>query len=359
MNLFKYSILSFILFISISAFGQKPGLQWPEGIRGTDYNVKDLQGKRQGVWVKEWSKNPKILLYKGQFKNDLPTGVFEWYYDSGELSALMDHVQDTMVNYLTYFDQGTHTKMSEGRQEKTKVEGAWRMLKEGTWQLYNTGGIRIGEENYLHGSLHGTCRYNYPSGKLYQVVEYKNGLKDGPSIEYFEDGVKKLECTYKNDMYDGSIKHYFPSGALQFTGQYLSGLKDGTWTMFNTSPKVEMIVSYKLGDEVKRIYMNGTFVEHYEGGIPKSEYNYENGKKDGPFEEWYDKGEFQLVPGSLDTRDGAPTMTEKLVGAQLAVKGDYLNDQLEGEVIYYNEDGTINRIEEWTGGKLFNTRKRE
>jgi myo-inositol-hexaphosphate 3-phosphohydrolase len=49
-------------------------------------------------------------------------------------------------------------------------------------------------------------------------------------------------------------------------------------------------------------------------------------------------------------------MKQVLKGAQEKVKGDYLNDQLEGEVIYYNENGSILKIETWSDGKLISTR---
>lgn len=357
MKLFRYSFFSSILFISLSFHGQKPGLNFPEGEFGKDYNAVDENGERQGLWIRVYPN--KNLYYKGQYVNHVPAGVWEFYYDTGELQSTVDHVRDTTENFAVFFDKGTQTKMSEGKYVSRMIDKKWTREKQGLWVFFNTNGIKIGEEFYLNNQLHGTCRYFYPGGKLYQVIEYKNGVKDGPCTEYYEDGTKKMECAYKNDNYDGPIKHYFSNGALQFTGQYVNGLKDGTWTMYTSGPKVEMIVSYAMGVEKKRIYMNGTFVEHYEDGIPRSEYSYENGKKDGPFEEWYDRGSFQLVPGSLNTGSGAPVMTEKLVGAQLSSKGDYLNGQLEGEVIFYNEDGSINRIEEWASGKLLKTRKAE
>jgi antitoxin component YwqK of YwqJK toxin-antitoxin module len=39
------------------------------------------------------------------------------------------------------------------------------------------------------------------------------------------------------------------------------------------------------------------------------------------------------------------------------MQGDYANDLLEGEVIYYSEKGQITKIEVYESGKLISTRQ--
>ncbi|MDR3048040.1 MAG: hypothetical protein LBU51_10635, partial [Bacteroidales bacterium] len=40
-------------------------------------NVTDAQGRKQGYWKKY---QDKMLLYEGEFKNDVPMGIFKYYY---------------------------------------------------------------------------------------------------------------------------------------------------------------------------------------------------------------------------------------------------------------------------------------
>ena len=47
------------------------------------FNQIDISGKRQGDW-KKYHNNGK-LRYKGQFIDDIPSGIFKYYYDTGEL----------------------------------------------------------------------------------------------------------------------------------------------------------------------------------------------------------------------------------------------------------------------------------
>jgi len=51
--------------------------------------------------------------------------------------------------------------------------------------------------------------------------------------------------------------------------------------------------------------------------------------------EWYDKGQFVQVPGSQEDQEQGIIYREKLEGTQLRIKGDYVDDKLEGEIVYY------------------------
>ncbi len=344
--------LTALLASSLGLTGQKPGLSWPTGTEGVDYNRPDAAGRKNGPWVRVWNSNPKILYYRGQFDHGVPVGIWEFYYKTGELQSKVDHVRDTTENYVVNYDQSMHTPISEGRYLGRLVGGTWTREKTGPWKLYNASGMKIAEEQYQQNQLHGECRYFYPSGKLYQVVYYEAGEKEGPSTEYYEDERKKLACYYRDGVFDGNFIHYYPNGAKQFEGQYVRGVKTGVWTHYHSNATVELTLSYENGKEKNRRYVNGTVMEYYEGGIPKSEYTYENGKRDGPFTEWYDKGQFTFVPGSVELRDDAIQGTQKLVGTQVAREGDYMDDKLEGEVRHYSEDGRLLKTEVWQSGTL-------
>ena len=56
-------------------------------------NILDEQGKRQGNWNQKHSNGQ--LRYEGQFKNNIPIGIFKHYDKNGNLTA-----------NLKYFNQG-------------------------------------------------------------------------------------------------------------------------------------------------------------------------------------------------------------------------------------------------------------
>lgn len=342
-------LTSCLMMICIIFFGQKPGTVWPEGEPGANYNVLK-NGKKEGVWIRIYPN--KNLYYKGQFKGGVPYGKFEFYYETGEMKSEVEHVQDSIINdVINYYPDG-RTKMSEGRYIGVKGAEGFERIKEGEWKLYLKDGTLSAEENYHSGSLNGNCRYYFPNGKICKLVTYQNGLQEGPFMEYYEDGSKKSEGSYHLDEFEGEYSTYFPGGVQETRGHYVKGIKDGLWIFFKTSGRVEMTVKYKLGEEVGRYYDNGTFMEYYPNGIPKSEYTYEDGKKNGPFTEWYDKGEFVKVPTTQDEMNQGIMFREKLQNTQKKMEGDYLDDHFEGEITWYNEDGRVLKKETWEDGKL-------
>lgn len=81
--------------------------------------------------------------------------------------------------------------------------------------------------------------------------------------------------------------------------------------------------------------------------------------KNGPFTEWYDVGQFVQVPASKEDVELGIVYREQLQGTQIKMKGDYLDDKLEGEVVFFRENGSIEKVEEWSVGKLVKTRAAE
>ena len=48
-------------------------------------NEIDASGKKQGVWQKTYESGK--LRYKGQFRDNIPYGIFNYYYSTGELQS--------------------------------------------------------------------------------------------------------------------------------------------------------------------------------------------------------------------------------------------------------------------------------
>ena len=345
----RYFLLTIVFFASILAFSQeKPGKIYPEGKPGVDYNKLNPKGKKDGLWIRQWESTRNVYT-RGQYKNGVPTGIWERYYPEGELMQKMNHVQDTTIIDVTHYFTDGKTVMSEGRYIKKRREGVWKM--------YNESGVLIAEESFKDSLLDGNCKYFYPTGKPLKVEQYLRGEKNGEAIEYYDSGKKRSEGKYLKDEREGAYKAWFPSGVTDCEGKYVKGVQDGNWRYFHEDGKIKMNVLYSMGKELKRKYENGTFKEYYDSSIPKSEYSYENGLKDGPFTEWYDKGEYAAVPGSPEDREAGIVYREKLINTQVKMQGDYVGDKLEGEVIYYRENGSIDRVEEWSDGVLMKTRQ--
>ena len=325
----------------------KPGTIYPMGLPGVDFNVLDENGKRHGVWVQQW-KDTRNLLYFGQYEHGVPTGLWKRYYPNGDLSAEMIHVQDTTVIDATMYHTGGKKVSSAGRFERKK--------KTGLWKTYDNAGRLIAEENFADSLFHGVCLYYFENGGVVKKMNYQWGKLNGAVEEFYPSGKLYRVLTYKDDRFHGPYKVLTEDGVEEVTGEYFEDQKHGAWTHREKNGVSKMRVLYKHGTEVRKILDNGVFTEYYPGEIPKSEYNYEYGQKSGPFTEWYNVGKFEQVPASQEDQKIGIVYREKLMGTQVKVQGNYMNDLLEGPVTYFRENGAIEKIEEYEKGKLIGTR---
>ena len=68
----------------------------------------------------------------------------------------------------------------------------------------------------------------YPDGKY--IGEFKNGMRDGKGIFYFNDGAR-YEGDYKCDKREGKGILYYPNGNI-YQGDYKNNKKDGQGIMY-------------------------------------------------------------------------------------------------------------------------------
>ncbi|MFN0031435.1 MAG: toxin-antitoxin system YwqK family antitoxin [Flavobacteriales bacterium] len=341
----KYLLIFFSLLIAMPCVAQKPGTVWPKGKAGIDYNVKNSKGEKEGLWVRPHLGDTNIYS-RGVFNNNKPVGIWEKYYPTGELELIQEHLAGDTVFTKKFHSDGI-TLASKGNYVKRR--------KEGKWLVYNESGFMINDLQMSDSTTNGLCKFYFENGKLWKTEVHKMGLKSGPFTEYFENGKKRAEGTYLLDEKEGDYTAWFDNGQMESRGKFVKGLMDGAWYYFNTDGTVKLTMAYSMGKELKRLYQNGTFTEHYDSGIPKSEYTYEDGMLDGPFKEYYDKGEYVLVEPDDPQFKGYQKL--ELQGTQIKVEGDYVKGKREGEVMCYSEAGMYEKTETWQAGVLVSTKK--
>ena len=182
--------------------------------------------------------------------------------------------------------------------EKGEVVSVEGELPNGLIKEYNVEGKLISEQNYNAGKLEGLNKTFYSDGTTVATVKnYKNGVLEGKSFEYYENGNKKTESNYKNGLLNGTLKKYSMSETLISSAQYVDG-------------KLE-----------------GLYKEFFVTGKPKKEIEYYNGLKEGFSKEYFSNG-------------------------TLKYQYNYSQDKLEGDSQIYYEDGSINEIRKYQKNKL-------
>jgi len=132
-----------------------------------NYKNEKLHGK-----IVTWYESSFNLHNIVNYKNSIPNGIFEYYYENGNL----------------------------------KEKG------------YN----KNGEEDGLYRTYHS-------NSKIREKSYYKNGLLDGLHEEWNSLGKLRIRCIYKNDKLDGQYEEYNCRGQLFVTKKYEDGVLIDVW----------------------------------------------------------------------------------------------------------------------------------
>lgn len=114
----------------------------------------------------------------------------------------------------------------------------------------------------------------YSDSTVKEIVQKRNGLLEGKTFKFDEQGAKLWEFNYQNDQQEGMQFYYYNHGRLNFAVPYKNGMQHG-WATRYTGPC----------------------------GNISEEGQYENGEKNGLWYEYYDKELLEIglyKNGSLD-----------------------------------------------------------
>lgn len=172
-------------------------------------------------------------------------------------------------------------------------------------------GKKMAESVFVNGILNGESHAYYENGTLNHTVEFKNNLKDGTYKQYDEKEILRMEAVFKDDKLNGAFIIYYPSKQIQLREMYQNGVLDG-----------ERIEYYENGQiKSKSVYtqnqLNGTMQEYYADGKLLSESTLQSGKYNGVAKTFYPNGKVQY-------------------------EMHFKNGVLDGDNLRYDENGKVN-----------------
>ena len=191
----------------------------------------------------EYYKNGKIKI-QGSYKEGMRNGEFKTFLKNGKsagfiiykdgkiikstlVKAMKDNASFSPVTDIYYKLEDSHTLR--------KVDYENGLLK--TYFIYNKDGIPDGE----------SVEY-YEEGSIESIVHFRNNIVEGLTITYYENGNIDEEVNYKNNKMNGEAKSYDENGKLN--GR----------TIFKDNIKLEEDV-YKENEILKNTFKNGELVK--------------------------------------------------------------------------------------------------
>ena len=347
------------------------------------YTSFDIKGKinsfgmlidnlKEGLWIEfDINGNEKSHFY---FTSGILDSLIDVYVptqinsDSLKVSKIdsidnisFEEVKEKIIEikngeYVTYFDSG-----------KYLVEFYKDDLLDGLTTLYYEDGKKNIERTYKMGSISGkTYEYNELGilNSIYQEKEYKNYLvKDGEYISYhlnevikeigsldqgyrygkwfvFDKNSKKYKDIFYNleamdndsSFIETSVTSYYPSGEKQYEYLAHSYIDCGNENLCN------IYDGFQHNKEIK----HGSFVALYLDGALKENGQYENGLKNGLWNEYYPSGK---IFSSIDFIDGNGLYTSYYNQKNTITYevGYYINEKRNGLWSEYDVNGQLIR----------------
>jgi antitoxin component YwqK of YwqJK toxin-antitoxin module len=223
----------------------------------------------------------------------------------------------------------------------------------GLWEYFYESGQKSMEGTVNGKNREGEWKIYYENGQIKEIGEYENNKRVGLWRSYFEDGVPRGEIDYINDF--GTYTEYYHSGkvfaegprvgtknaghwriyaedgsTLQSEGDYEAGKKNGEWLNFYPSGKIASKGRYEHDEAV------GKWEYYFEDGKISSAGEFLGGVKTGSWKTLNNDGtlksEASLNKGSGDYR-------EYYQDGKLKIKGSIINGKKEGKWEYFYEDG--------------------
>lgn len=208
--------------------------------------------------------------------------------------------------------------------------------KHGKWLYYDKGGVQIEERNYYRGKLNGRVLAQYSNGKNKQEGYFKMDIQDSVYREWSETGVLLIEGYYKNGRPFGIWKYNYLSGSPKMVEEYLDTTK--------------YLREFWMPDSTQTIQNgNGEYIVYYNLGTIKEWYNYKDGLKNGPFEEFSIYGH-KLISGAFKNGLNDSTWNYYYYTGPIEKIRTYENGVLQGDYSYYFDNGQLNVKGQYTNG---------
>lgn len=369
------TILSFGALFSQKAENLPDGyhiFKYPNGsISGEGY-IRN--GKPDGYWKSYYVTG--IIKSEGKRTNFLLDSIWVFYDQTGDTLEKISYLYGKKNGYYLKYKKDPSTGLYIYSRELFAGD-----KKEGAAYLYFPDG-RINQViNYRNGKKEGLSKEFDHNGEVITLMEYSNdflvsrekidrkdadGLRQGVWKEFYPSGSIKSEKSFRNDMLHGYYKEYDEKGNLVLTMLYENG--SIVKSNIEDSPDIEIVNRY---DQSGKLIYSGPYRKGIPVGIHR-EYNDgrvvdskiyndvglllsqgivdEAGNKNGNWKDYYPNG---AVMAEGQYTDNRKTGLWKFFNQEGKVEqtGYFTADRPNGLWKWYYDNGALLREEEYFQGQ--------
>ena len=329
----------------------------------------------------EYYKNGKIKL-QGNYKEGRRNGEFKTFlknsksagsviYKDGKIikSTLIKSMKEnasfsilTNINYNSNSHEIVTDEFPNGLLKQYFTFNKDGLLDGESRQYYEEGEIKS-VSSFKNNIANGTFISYYQNGNIKEKYTYKNGNEEGEGIFYYEDGKIKNKAIFKDgvtleeEIYkDNEIrKNTFKNGEIVQQDIYSKNkiLKAKKFLLENG--KMKIISYYENGNKQEEVFVmnelfDGDAFAYYPSGKLREKDFFKNGKREGEAIIYYENGNVkQKSLFKNDKREGDLFMYYP--SGKLCQTEKFINGKEDGEVIEYYESGIIKEKAYFINGK--------
>jgi len=188
-------------------------------------NQLDSNGKRHGLWKKTYDGQEQVR-YEGTFEHGKEVGVFKHYKPKTgtQPSAIITYLSNSNLANVEYYSKSG--KLLNKGQLKDR-------LRIGVWEYYHSNSDAIMmTETYEADVVTGKKTSYYDNGQINEESYFKDGKKAGDYKVYSLKGVLLQHLKYANGELDGLSIYYTGKGEKISEGTYTNGRKNTDWVYY-------------------------------------------------------------------------------------------------------------------------------
>ena len=254
----------------------------------------------------------ELKLLKG--KTPIPNGKYIEYYKNGQIKVQGNNKEGKRDGEFKAF-------LRNGKSAGSVIYKDGKIIKSTLVNSMkdNASFSLVTDINYNLNS-HEIVTDEFPNQLLKQYFIFnKNGLLDGESREYYEEGDIKSVSLFKNNVADGIFISYYQNGNIKEKHTYKNGNEEGEGLFYYENAKLEEKYFMKNGK------LDGEAFAYYPSGKLLQKRKFINGKAEGELVEYYENG-------------------------VVKEKAYFINDKQEKEHFFYDEKGKLIKTEIYKNG---------
>ena len=287
---------------------------------------------------------------RGRLRDKKEVDTTYFYDNEGGIIKYIVHAADTSWNYATNGRYKSYFRTGE-----IKEDGVVENHKLGNhWIWYYKNGA-VSEKKLLVENTGWKMNY-YESGGIKDSAHYTNGIQDGLTFTWFENGQLQQVCNWEMYILNGRALHYYANGNRETTCNWINGQPTGPDSGWYDDGKVKFIMPYKDGKKqgesifyyenghlkqvsnIKDDVLNGLMLNYYENGQVRQSFQFENGKIAGACKAYYDDG--HLCGMTNFTNEGLDAQqTVYYHNGQIGAIGNIRNKKVFGTWLFYDSTG--------------------